>query len=87
MILSVHHFVPLTTELADAFTSVVSERDSKSLYCGALLQPCPTLHDWVDCSLPGRSVRDISHARMLEWVAISSSKSPHGYRLYSIHNL
>ena len=27
----------------------------------------------MDCSLPGSSVLGISHARILEWVAISSS--------------
>ena len=30
--------------------------------------------DPVDCSLPGSSVRGISQARILEWVAISSSR-------------
>ena len=34
------------------------------------VQSCQTL--W-DCSLPGSSVRGISQARILEWVAISSS--------------
>ena len=28
----------------------------------------------MDCSLPGSSVHDISQARILEWVAISSSR-------------
>ena len=36
-ILSVYHFVPLTTELASAFTRIVSDRGSKSPYCGAVL--------------------------------------------------
>ena len=35
-------------------------------------QSYPTLFDLMDCSLPGSSVRRISHARILEWVAISS---------------
>ena len=30
--------------------------------------------DAMDCSLPGCSVHGISQARMLEWVAISSSR-------------
>ena len=34
-------------------------------------QSCPTLSDPTDCSLPGSSVRRISQARVLEWVAIS----------------
>ena len=37
-------------------------------------QSCPTLCDPTDCSLPGSSIRGISQARILEWVAISSSR-------------
>ena len=33
--------------------------------CG---QPCLTLYDPMDCSLPGSSVHEISEARILEWV-------------------
>ena len=33
------------------------------------LQSCPTLCDPVNCSPPGSSVRGISQARVLEWVA------------------
>ena len=35
---------------------------------------CPTLCNILDCSLPGSSVRGISQARILEWVAISFSR-------------
>ena len=35
---------------------------------------CPTLWDPMHCSPPGSSVHEISQARILEWVAISSSK-------------
>ena len=38
------------------------------------LQPCPALCDPMDCGPPGSSVRGISKARRLEWVAISSSR-------------
>ena len=38
------------------------------------LQSCPTLCDPIDGLLPGSSVPGILQARMLEWVAISSSK-------------
>ena len=34
-------------------------------------QSCPTLSDPTDCSLPGSSIRGISQARVLEWVAIA----------------
>ena len=34
-------------------------------------QSCPTLHDPMDCSLPGSSVHEIFQARVPEWVAIA----------------
>ena len=37
------------------------------------LQSCPTLCDPMDCSLPGSSFHGIFQARILEWVAVSSS--------------
>ena len=42
--------------------------------CDKSLQLCPTLCDSMDCSPPGSSVREVLQARILEWVAISSSK-------------
>ena len=39
-------------------------------------QLCPTLHDPMDCSLPGTSVHGIFQARVLEWVAIAFSLQP-----------
>ena len=36
---------------------------------------CPALCDPVDCSPPGSSVYGILQARVLEWVAISSSRA------------
>ena len=36
-------------------------------------QSCPTLHDPMDCSLPGSSVYGIFQARVLEWGAIAFS--------------
>ena len=41
---------------------------------GLVAQPCPTLCYPVDCSPPGFSVHGIVQARILEWVAISSSR-------------
>ena len=35
---------------------------------------CPTLGDAMDCNSPGSSVHGILPARILEWVAIPSSK-------------
>ena len=45
-------------------------------------QLCLTLGDLLDCSPPGSSVHGILQARILEWVAISSSRgsSPSGDR-------
>ena len=37
-------------------------------------QTCPTVCDPTDCSPPGSSVCGIPQARILEWVAISSSR-------------
>ena len=37
-------------------------------------QLCPTLGDSMDCSPPGSSVHGISQARILEWVAMPSSR-------------
>ena len=42
--------------------------------CVLVTQSCPTLCDPMDCSLPGSSVHQILQARILEWVAISSSR-------------
>jgi len=39
-----------------------------------LLQLCPTLCNPVNCSLPGSSVHGILQARILEWVAMPSSR-------------
>ena len=38
-------------------------------------QSSPTLHDPMDCSLPGSSVHGISQARVLEWGAIAFSET------------
>ena len=40
----------------------------------ACILSCPTLCDPIDCSLPSSSVHGIFQARILEWVAISSSR-------------
>ena len=38
------------------------------------LQSCLTLYDSLDCSPPGSSVHGILQARILEWVAMPSSR-------------
>ena len=42
--------------------------------CMLSLQSCLTPYDPIDYSLPGSSVHEILQARILEWVAISSSR-------------
>ena len=37
------------------------------------IQSCLTLHDPMDCSLPGSSAHGIFQARVLEWGAIAFS--------------
>ena len=44
------------------------------LRCCFIVKPYPTLCDSLDSSPPGCSVHGISQARILDWVAISSSK-------------
>ena len=38
------------------------------------VQSCPILCDSMDCSLSGSSVHGILQARILEWVAMPSSR-------------
>ena len=45
-----------------------------SFCCCSVAQSCLTLHDPVDCSLPGFSVHGIFQARVLEWGAIAFSE-------------
>ena len=42
--------------------------------CAKLLQSCLTLCDPMDGSTPGSSVQGILQARILEWVAMPSSR-------------
>ena len=57
------------------YRRVVSVTLSKCVCVHAkLLQLCPTLCDAMDCSLPGLSVPGILQTRLLEWVAIHSSR-------------
>ena len=64
---------------AEALQIVHADRDitppphnSKALCLGA--QSCLTLGDLMDCGSPGSSVYGILQARILEWVAMPSSR-------------
>ena len=63
-------FLPLvlySSTLSNCYKHPAAAAAAKSL------QSCPTLHDPMDCSLPGSSVRGIFQARVLEWGAIAFS--------------
>ena len=49
---------------------LIPSRGTKILYATSRIQLC----DPMNCSLPGSSVRRISHARILEWVAVPFSR-------------
>ena len=59
-----------------AAVTVCSDQENKICHsvCVLVAQLCLTICDPMDCSLPGSSVHGIFHARVLEWVAISSSR-------------
>ena len=48
--------------------------------CVKFLPSCPTLCDRRDCSLPGSSVHGILQAKILQWVAMSSSRGSSWFR-------
>ena len=51
------------------FPSPMHESESE------VAQSCPTLHDPMNCSLPGSSIHGIFQARVLEWGAIAFSET------------
>ena len=61
------------------FPSPRQESESES----EVAQSCPTLHDPMDCSLPGSSIHGILQARVLEWGAIALPTT----QLHSSHTL
>ena len=52
----------------------ISGRSSSVCICYVVFQPCPTLCNTTDCSLPGSFVHGILQARILEWVTMPSSR-------------
>ena len=42
--------------------------------CAKSLQSCPTICDPMDCSPPGSAVHGILQARILDWIAMPSSR-------------
>ena len=71
------HSPPLRRLLSCAsilFSSTVFIIQWYSVHLCLVAQSCPTLCDPLDYSPPGSSVRGILQARILQWVAISSSR-------------
>ena len=59
--------VSFRTQLKITFSSLV-------LICAKSFQSCPALCDPMDCSSPGSAVHGSLQARILEWVAMLSSR-------------
>ena len=57
--------------LSSLTLSTIPEFNLLRCCCHLVIQPCSTLCDPKDCSLPGFSVQGISQARILETIAIA----------------
>ena len=55
-------------------TSTTWKTQCENAAAAKSLQSCPTLCNPMNCSLPGSSVHGILQARILEWVAVPSSR-------------
>ena len=68
---------PMPPALAGGFLQVdslpLSHQGNPVCVC-SVAQSCPILYDSMDCSPSDSSVHGISQARILKWVAISSSR-------------
>ena len=49
-------------------------RVPKHMYVCSVIQSCPTLCNPIGCSLLGSSIHGILQARILDWVAMTSSR-------------
>ena len=61
--------------MPDAATFNYGPLKTEMYMSAKLLQLCLTLCDPMDCSPPGSSVHGILQARILEWIAMPSSRS------------
>ena len=52
----------------------ISDGDRAAAAAAQVLQSCPTLFNPTDCSPPGSSVPGILPTRILQWVAVPSSR-------------
>ena len=67
---------PTLTSVHDYWKNHRFDRMDLDVHCVLCLdtQSCPTLCNLMDCSPPGSSVHGILQARILEWVAMPSSR-------------
>ena len=73
-------------EPAGSFRKIyVKPRQGRAGMCAQSLQLWPTLRDPMDCSPPGSSVHGILLARILEWVAMPSSRGLNLHLLCLLH--
>ena len=65
-----------TTERLSLHSTKCKHMESKPTLKVKMLvtQSCPTLHNPMDCSLPDSSLHGILQVRILEWVAMPSSR-------------
>ena len=63
------------SHISQTWSSRSKQRGDTNAYVQAkFLQLCPALCDPMDCTLPGSSVPRVLQARILEWVAMPSSR-------------
>ena len=71
-------YIPITHQTEQLTTSLYTLQNAWDIACGWMLrlvaQSCPTLCNVMDRSPPGSSVHGILQARILQWVALSSSE-------------
>ena len=78
--LSVHPSI-----LRISFCSYEAEKSLISVWCAVLTQSCLTLCLCWTCGLPGSCVHGILQARILEWVAMPSSRGSSQPRCPAMH--
>ena len=64
----------MSPALAGGFFTTSATWEEPAAAAAKSLQSCPTLCDPMDHRLPGSSVHGILQAKMLEWVAMSTSR-------------
>ena len=66
------HYLILKKKYAIGILAHFTEKGSEVKVL--VIQSCPIIGDRMNCSLPNSSVHGVLQARILEWVAVSSSR-------------